>query len=96
MINPQRTFDELDTISRSRALTLAESMRLECAIKILDAQKNPPKFCWNTAKEARLVECIEIQGMTFSQAAAALGCTRDAAIGKFSRIRGWRNSSLAS
>jgi hypothetical protein len=97
MASWQRTFDRLDKISRSRALTADESRMLERAIKEIDAPRNRPRGrpggnSWSREEEARFCDLIA-EGMSPREAGVAIGKTESAGAGKFDRIKahyGWQ------
>lgn len=85
-------FHKLDRLSRTRALTDAESELLERAIFELD---NPPARnprAWTDEMRNRLCDIIA-DGGTYSDAAKALGKSNNSCIGAFGRIArgyGWQ------
>lgn len=89
----QRIHDELDAISRTRALTNAESLRLEQAIAFLDADKKPGRPpLWTPEDDATFFEAVA-NGASIAEAGRLVGKTRGAAAGRFKRISetyGWQ------
>lgn len=77
----QEVFTYLDAISRTRALTDAESNRLEKAIRELDKKEPRRTWHWSPEEDARAVEMRE-QGLSYAQIAKALGRTKGSVLGR--------------
>lgn len=91
----QATFDRLDKISRTRALTSVESALLEKAIGEIDGYREdgPRKGSpWTPEEEARFCDLIA-DGMAIRAAGRAIGRSSSAGIARFERIKlsmGWQ------
>lgn len=82
----QSIHDELDAISRTRALTLPESLKLEEAIKNIDAMRPPQvRDRWTAGEERQLMTLVK-SGVSISEAGRRLGKSRSAALGKWGRL----------
>lgn len=83
----QQTFDKLDTISRSRALTESESMLLEVAIQEIDnASKVERARAWSEPEDARLIDLVR-SGVAIKEAGRRIGRSPSGAVARYSRLR---------
>lgn len=92
----QAMFDRLDTLSRLRALTLAESVSLERAMAELERAEPDPTVLggWPPETETRFLALID-GGMSIRAAARAVGKSSNAGIGRYRRIRARRGRLAA-
>lgn len=87
MTKSQCRFNELDALSRTRALTEDESIEMERCLREIDRRKpKTVKPDWTASKDARLIE-MRNRGETFPRIGSALGTTDRAVAGRVSRLR---------
>ena len=84
----QDTIDRLDALSRTRALTDAESTQLYNAIKTVkqDAAAVRSHHRWTPAKDRRLIH-LRNMGNSFGEIAKALDMSRGAVNSRYIRIK---------
>nr|WP_293854404.1 hypothetical protein [Sphingomonas sp. SCN 67-18] len=87
---PTETFARLDALSRTRALTDAESRELEWAIKEIDRKDERVPF-WTRDRDSRLMAAL-YNGKTLRETVDMLGCTKGMVAGRYSRLRGMREA----
>lgn len=87
MTKSQFRFNELDALSRTRALTEGESIEMERCLREIDRRKpKTVKPDWTASKDARLIE-MRRRGDTWPRIGSALGTTERAVAGRVSRLR---------
>lgn len=81
----------LDAVSRKRALTDEESVRLERAIYQAERAPNPERLYWTAAMDRRLLDMRQ-RGVKYAVIAAELGVTVKSAEVRASRLRGMQRN----
>lgn len=84
----QATYDRLDALSRTRALTEAESRSLARAIKLIDRQSTRKGSArgWTPELDRQFLAAIA-SGCKIGEAAEMIGKTRNAGCGRYRRLR---------
>jgi hypothetical protein len=76
--NWRETFEELDALSRERALTMHESLRLEKAMRMMDREEPvPPNSAWRDWED-RSLRTLFARGTNVGDIAKRLGRPREA------------------
>lgn len=81
----------LDTLSRKRALTNEESVRLERAIYQAERAPNRDRLYWTAEMDRRLLDMRQ-RGVKFAVIATELGVTAKSAEIRMSRLRGMQRN----
>lgn len=91
MNTAQQTYKYLDDLSRTRALTLRESIALQRAISHLDniGVIDPRKW---TPEDDAVMRNMHAKGHSFTEIGAALGRSKSACWCRFKRIKDGRAS----
>lgn len=88
-MSARETFATLDAISRTRALTNAETTKLAYAIKIIDGGHPPVArgvyLKWTVAMDRRLKE-LRKRDLSFATIARSMGLTKGAVAKRYYRL----------
>lgn len=83
----REAFARLDALSRTRALTNAETTELARAIKIIDQTKNEFAAVGWTAQQDEQLLSLRTAGKTFSAIGEVMGISKASAAARFDRLR---------